>query len=68
MRVAAGQGEPGEDEAPRLPSVDFMARMAEMTPAPTPATGHEERDISGIGGHPRGLTTLFFTDCTIIIP
>ncbi len=52
----------GVNEAPRLPLADFMARMSEMPSPPTPVTGHLDKDTSGIGGHPRGLTTLFFTE------
>ncbi|MBI2815032.1 MAG: peptide MFS transporter [Opitutae bacterium] len=33
-----------------------------MTPTPTPAAGPVENDTGGIGGHPRGLTTLFFAE------
>ena len=32
-----------------------------MTEKETPASG-SQRDTGGIGGHPRGLTTLFFTE------
>lgn len=36
--------------------------MREMNSTPTPATGSVAKDTGGLGGHPRGLTTLFFTE------
>ena len=66
--LSARRGEPGEagsncaDKATLLLLADFVARMSEMTPNQTPVTGLLDKDTSGIGGHPRGLTTLFFTE------
>ena len=50
------------DEPLHLLLADSMARMDEMTPTNSPAPGHVDMDTSGLGGHPRGLTTLFFTE------
>ena len=53
------------NKAPHLPSARFLARMRPMNPPTLPnaaAPGSNLLDTGGLGGHPRGLTTLFFTE------
>src|SRR5580698_1828878 len=62
-RPRGGHPSPSRPRVPfRAEVLGFAPRRAAATIAPMDAANVPMGDRGGIGGHPRGLTTLFFTE------
>lgn len=48
--------------APKLPRMSLSSSASSLPPQPTDPAVPANLDTGGLGGHPRGLTTLFFTE------